>query len=229
MTELTDVGQSQLPAGDFSKWIIEIQGAIRGDRGSEVPCGSCTACCRSSQFIHIGPEELDTLAHVPQELLFPAPRRPSGHVLMGYDERGHCPMLINDKCSIYEHRPKTCRTYDCRIFPAAGVEIREDEKRAIAERVRLWKFNSPNRSAEIQQEAVRAAAKYLEENLRLLPEAISPRTSTQLALLAIRIHGLFLHRDGETGQTSVVTASDEVVRTLCADFAAPNINHRDPS
>lgn len=29
MTDPTDVGQSQLPAGDFSKWIIEIQGALR--------------------------------------------------------------------------------------------------------------------------------------------------------------------------------------------------------
>jgi Fe-S-cluster containining protein len=227
MTELTDVGQSQLPAGDFSKWIIEIQGAIRGDRGSEVPCGSCTACCRSSQFIHIGPEELDTLSHVRQELLFPAPRMPSGHVLMGYDERGHCPMLINDKCSIYEHRPKTCRTYDCRIFSAAGVEIREDEKIAIARRVQLWKFNIPTRSAEIQHEAIRAAATYLEDNPGLLPEAISPKTSTQLALLAIRIHVLFLQRDEESGQTTVVTPNDEVVRTLCAEFTALNISQRD--
>ncbi len=77
-----------------------LQGAIRGERGSEVPCGSCTACCTSSQFVHIGPDETDTLARIPAALLFPAPRQPPGHVLLGYDERGHCPMLVDGRCSI---------------------------------------------------------------------------------------------------------------------------------
>ena len=118
-----------LSAGDFSSWMIEIQGAIRGDHGSDVPCDGCTACCTSSQFIHVGPDESDTLAHIPTDLLFPAPGLPPGHVVLGYDERGHCPMLIDDKCSIYEHRPRTCRTYDCRIFPAAGLDL-EDPTRS---------------------------------------------------------------------------------------------------
>ena len=121
-----------LAAGDFSSWMIEIQGAIRGEHGSDVPCDGCTACCTSSQFIHVGPDESDTLAHIPADLLFPAPGRPPGHVVLGYDERGHCPMLIDDKCSIYEHRPRTCRTYDCRIFPAAGLEIDDADKTQIA-------------------------------------------------------------------------------------------------
>ena len=30
---------------------------------------------------------------------------------MGYDERGHCPMLVDGDCSIYDHRPRTCRMY----------------------------------------------------------------------------------------------------------------------
>ncbi len=86
-----------LPAGDFSSWMIEMQGAIRGEHGSDVPCDGCTACCTSSQFIHIGPDETDTLAHIPAELLFPAPGLPPGHVVLGYDERGHCPMLIDER------------------------------------------------------------------------------------------------------------------------------------
>ena len=113
--------ESDLSAGDFSTWVIEMQGALRGGQ-SDVPCGGCTACCTSSQFIHIGPDETETLSHIPTELMFPAPRAPAGHVLLGYDENGHCPMLIDDQCSIYEHRPRTCRTYDCRVFPAAGLE-----------------------------------------------------------------------------------------------------------
>ena len=73
-----------LAAGDLSAWLGEMQAAIRGDHAAAVPCGTCTACCTSSQFIHIGPDERETLAHIPNELLFPAPRLPRGHVLMGY-------------------------------------------------------------------------------------------------------------------------------------------------
>src|ERR1700680_3946260 len=95
-----------LAAGDFSAWINDMQRAIRGERGSDVPCGGCTACCTSSQFIHIAPDETDTLYRIPAELLFSAPRLPRGHVVLGYDERGHCPMLIDNRCSIYQHRPR---------------------------------------------------------------------------------------------------------------------------
>ena len=68
--------ESELAAGDFSSWMTEMQGAIRGERGSDVPCGGCTACCTSSQFVHIEPDETDTLAHIPAALLFPAPSGP---------------------------------------------------------------------------------------------------------------------------------------------------------
>src|SRR3954468_21156823 len=130
-----------LAAGNFVAWLAEVQAAIAGDAAADVPCGDCTACCTSSQFVHIGPEEADTLTHIPAELLFPAPRMPRGHVLMGYDERGHCPMLIDGKCSIYEHRPRTCRTYDCRVFAASGIEPDDDDKVLIRERVRRWQFS----------------------------------------------------------------------------------------
>src|SRR4051794_37734314 len=129
MPEETVTEDEPLAAGRFSPWLTGMRGALRGEGGSDVPCGGCTACCRSSQFVHIGPDEVETLAHIPTELLFPAPRLPRGHLLLGYDERGHCPMLVDDKCSIYEHRPRTCRTYDCRVFPAAGVEIDDEDQR----------------------------------------------------------------------------------------------------
>ena len=53
-----------------------MQAALRGERSADVPCGDCTRCCTSSQFIHIAPDEVETLAHIPVELLFPAPRLP---------------------------------------------------------------------------------------------------------------------------------------------------------
>ena len=47
-------------------------------------------------------------------------------------------MLIDDKCSIYEHRPRTCRVYDCRVFPAAGVTIDDPDKALIETNTRAW-------------------------------------------------------------------------------------------
>ena len=132
-----------LPAGGFSAWMGGMGRALDGEAPSDVPCGGCTACCRSSQFVHIGPDEVDTLAHIPPALRFPAPRMRPGNVLLGYDENGHCPMLVDDRCSIYEHRPRTCRTYDCRVFPAAGVVPDDDEQLAIAHRARRWRFDFP--------------------------------------------------------------------------------------
>jgi uncharacterized protein len=122
-----------------------------------VPCGECTACCTASQFIHIGPDERETLAVIPPEVLFPAPGFPAGHVLMGYDDRGHCPMFKDDKCSVYEHRPRTCRTYDCRVFAATDV-VPEDP--AIAARSSRWRFGyaTPDDEQAHAQLRQRAAA-----------------------------------------------------------------------
>jgi uncharacterized protein len=124
---------------DLAGWLADMDAALRGGTDADVPCDGCTACCTSSQFVHVGPDETDTLAHIPAELLFPAPGLPTGHVVLGYDERGHCPMLLDGRCSIYEHRPRSCRTYDCRIFTATGVE---PDKPAIAERVARWRFDA---------------------------------------------------------------------------------------
>jgi uncharacterized protein len=172
-------------AGDFSSWLEGMQAALRGERDSAVPCDGCTACCRASQFIHIGPDETDTLAHVPAALLFPAPRMPAGHKVLGYDERGHCPMLIDDRCSIYDHRPRACRTYDCRIFPAAGLEPDGVEKAAVAERARRWRFRVTTPAAGAQQEAVKAAAAFLRAHPDELPAGVSASNTTQIAMLAI--------------------------------------------
>ena len=150
-----------------------------------MPCDGCTACCRSSQFVDIAPDETDTLAHIPAELLFPAPGRPAGYVVLGYDETGCCPMLIDNRCSIYEHRPQTCRTYDCRVLPAAGVELDEETKALIAERTQRWRFGYPNPEDRARQRAIRDAADFVRQNEPQLP-------ATQLAVRAIEVHESFL-------------------------------------
>jgi Fe-S-cluster containining protein len=177
-----------LSAGRFSEWLDGMRAALRGERDSDVPCDGCTACCTSSQFVPIGPDEADTLAHIPRQLLFPAPRLPAGHVILGYDERGRCPMLTDGGCSIYEHRPRTCRTYDCRVFAATGVEP-DAGNGAVAQRARRWRFDFPTELDEQQHAAVRAAARYVREH-----RPSGAANQTQDAVEAIELHQRFLPR-----------------------------------
>jgi uncharacterized protein len=172
-----------LPAGDFMSWLSAMQTALRGESDADVPCGECTACCTSSQFVPIGPDETDTLAHIPKDLLFPAPRLSKGHVVLPYDERGHCPMLVDGRCSIYEHRPRTCRTYDCRIFTATGLDVdaEAETKADIAARSRRWRFTFPTDDDHRHHAAVRAAVR-----------SVRASSVTELAVRSIETHEQFL-------------------------------------
>jgi len=223
----TTSNEPELPAGDFSAWLRGMQGALRGEHDSEVPCGGCTACCTASQFIPIEPDEVATLARIPRELRFPAPRRPPGHVLLGYDERGHCPMLVDGACSIYEVRPRACRTYDCRVLPAAGVELTERDKALLAERARRWRFSHPTERDRAEHDAVRAAAAFLAQRGDELPPGSVPASDTQRAVLAIEIHETFLPADpadadeeATGGRVAVVAPDAAAVRVAISRHIA---------
>jgi len=196
-----------LSAGEFSTWLSETRTALKNDTGTDVPCGECNACCRSSYFIHIKPAETEALSHIPAELLFPAPGLPEGHVLMGYDEKGCCPMLKNGACSIYEHRPLTCRSYDCRIFPATGLQISGKEKRLISQQVQRWKFKQSQTEGKQKQKALEQAAAFLNHKSKLFPAGEIPGNPTQLAIMAIKIYDLFLEdSDNLTDDKKMVEA-----------------------
>ncbi len=179
--ERTDAG-GPLDAGVFSDWLERLTASLEGGDGIDVPCGDCSACCRSSQFVEIAPDEADTVGRIPPELLFPAPRRPVGHVVLGYDERGRCPMLGETGCTIYDHRPRTCRRYDCRVFAAAGVEP-DDSQPLVAEQTRRWRFRYATPADERTRRAIRSAAAAATGSDR------RPANRLALAILAVRSHG----------------------------------------
>jgi hypothetical protein len=193
MTELHD-----LPAGGFSTWLRATRCALAQEGAANVPCGACTACCTSSYFIHVGPTDTRTLARIPAELLFAAPRSAGGALLLGYDKRGHCPMLVDGKCSIYEDRPLTCRGYDCRVFAAAGIAADRD---AITQQARRWVFGYPTDDDRDQHAAVRAAARFLRERAACFPGGVVPESPAQVAVLAIKVYEVFLENGVETGRT----------------------------
>lgn len=192
-----------LDAGPFGPWLDRTLAALDGRVDADVPCGSCLACCSSRQFVHIEPDETETLERVPGELRFPAPGLPAGHVVLPHDDRGRCPMLGDRGCTIYEHRPRTCRIYDCRIFTAADVEP-DDDQPLIADRVRRWRFQvaDGDRGA---LDAVRVVARVLADP-RAHPGGVAPRRAGQRAAMAVGLHRLAL--DGDR----VIEPSPEAVR-----------------
>ena len=192
-----DNDSGHLPAGDFSTWLRHARVALRGGHGTDVACGECTGCCTSSYFIHVEPDETAALNRIPRQVLAPAPGQPKGHVLMGYDANGRCPMLANGKCSIYEHRPKTCRKYDCRIFTAAGILAGGNDKSVINQRVQRWKFSYPTDQDRLEHWAVQAAATFIRKRAQWFPGGRVPADPIQLAILAIKAYDVFLDGAGK--------------------------------
>jgi Fe-S-cluster containining protein len=76
---------------------------------------------------------------------------------MGYDQDGNCPMFTGGGCSIYEHRPRTCRVYDCRLFAALGRV--NDDTPQIAHRIRSWEFTYADDDARAVAEGIREAGR----------------------------------------------------------------------
>ena len=114
-----------LAAGDFSAWLSGDAGGPPGRAGRR------RALRRLHRVLHVvavRPHRAGRDRHAG-----PHPRRarcsrrpacPGATCCSATTSAGHCPMLVDGRCSIYEHRPRTCRTYDCRVFPAAGLERR---------------------------------------------------------------------------------------------------------
>jgi len=185
-------------AGAFSEWLRGTEVSLQSGPGeAKVPCGACRGCCRSSMFIPIKPEETKTIQRIPRALLFPAPGLPKGHVLLGYDDQGRCPMLVDNECSIYEDRPQTCRDYDCRIFAATGITVDPETQAEIANRVKAWAFDYESEGSREEHTIVREAAAFLQKNRDLFTKGSLPGYPVQLAALAITIYRLFAELTGE--------------------------------
>jgi uncharacterized protein len=217
---LKEVKEFDISTDRFSSWLRVTRRAQITGEGVNVPCGECTACCTSSYFIHIKPDETETLDRIPKELLFPAPGLSKGNALLGYDKKGHCPMFIDHKCSIYDHRPLTCRNYDCRIFPATGLPV-GDDKVFISKRTHRWKFDFPATQDHKEFSAVQAAAKFLGEHTDLFPAGYVPSNTTQQAVLAIKVYEVFLdstnkYKNGEHTDLNQVIV--EAVIEACKRF-----------
>ena len=192
-------------AGDFSAWLHQTRRALRQDVDTQVGCGDCIGCCSAGYFVQVRPDEAQALARIPPAVRVPAPGKP-GHQLLGYDARGHCPMLHAGRCSIYAHRPRTCRTYDCRVFTAAGIAAGDAAKSIINERVRNWRFSYPTPQDHFEQAAVQRVAHFIRHNAHSFPGGRFAASPTQVAILAIKTYEVMLDSD-EPDEDSPASAS----------------------
>ena len=187
------VKQTKLPAGRFSTWLRDIRKALAENLGMNVPCIECDACCRSSKFIHIMPDETRTIRRIPKELLFPTPLLPKDHLVLGYNKQGRCPMSDGNKCSIYKFRPSTCRGFDCRILAATGIAIKGTDP--IALQAQRWEFSFPTKSDRNRFSAVHAATSYLAKHPDCIQDNLVSKDDIRLAVLAIKVYDAFLNYD----------------------------------
>jgi Fe-S-cluster containining protein len=181
-----------LPAGNFSEWLRAMRGALAGGAGMQVMCADCVGCCTSSYYIKLRASETEALRRIPADLLSDAPGDVAGTRLMGFDARGHCPMFRGGGCTIYPQRPDTCRTYDCRVFSAAGTDAGEGRP-VINERVARWRFDYPQESDRAEHRAVRAAAQFLRQHPVRFPGGHVASRPADIAVLAVKAYQVFMH------------------------------------
>lgn len=186
-------------AGPFSEWLELTQNAILTGCEVDVPCRDCSACCKSGFNIAVSKKEKEIMERVPKSLLLEFPGVPDIYYLEP-DLQGRCHLLEKKLCSIYEDRPWSCRTYDCRIYTATGILPDEKAQSPVNQRIRSWKFSYPTQLDRDQHIKLLRAAALLVKSRRTGSWEGSSKNGRITALQAI----LFTDR------------IDQVVKEVCS-------------
>jgi hypothetical protein len=113
-----------------------------------------------------------------------------------------------------EYRPLTCRSYDCRIFPAAGIVAGDENKNLITQRIRRWKFSYPTKRDRDEHSAVRSAALFLRKHAQCFPGGVVPSNSANLASLAIKVYNDFLENNDKSHKGRRVSRNLEIAKAV---------------
>ena len=179
-------------AGDFELWLQRILHSFQTGEAVDVPCGDCRGCCRAGRFVHLTPSDHSAHAAIAKPFLHAASGMPKGYAVMGYRADGACPMLDDGNCSIYPRRPATCRGFDCRVLAAAGLQVGGKWNERINARVQAWRFSFPRAESQQRLDAIRRAAEFIERHPDAFPGGRAPREATTIAVLALKVHPVFL-------------------------------------
>ncbi|MEZ5459944.1 MAG: YkgJ family cysteine cluster protein [Steroidobacteraceae bacterium] len=211
-----DSSGTTVDAGPFGAWLADARASLRGSVGAKVPCGDCVGCCVSSYHIPLRATDAAAIERIPGRHLV---QSRAGTLHIQYRPDGLCPMLEAGHCTIYPHRPQTCRDYDCRFFAAAGIEAGGAERSVINTRVRQWRFTYPSPADQRAHDAVRSAAAFLQREASRLPPGFAPAKPTGIAVLAVKTYMVFLDPDAvRTDAAKLAQAVVEASQRFDADI-----------
>lgn len=193
-------------AGNFEVWLQSILISFKTGETINVPCGNCRGCCSAGRFVHLTPSDHKAHAAIPKQLLHRAPGMPKGHTVLGYLADGLCPMLKSGNCTIYPDRPSTCRTFDCRVLAAAGLDVGGKWSKRINERVHAWRFSFSSEDGRHRFKAIKSAANFIQQHPGAFPGGRAPDEPTTIAVLAIKVHSVFLCPSAFAAPTEIANA-----------------------
>lgn len=176
-----------------SQWVDDFTRHISEHEGIDVPCGDCAACCESSMFILLRPEDSAAKRAIPSELRFVAPGMPEGFEVMGYDQDGRCPMHRRG-CTIYAERPLTCRQFDCRVFPVTETTADEQSMQSIYRASQRMQFLPQTGEDQRLIQRLSRIAQVLHDDAKSSTSTM-PRHSSSRASMAIEVHEYCTEQD----------------------------------
>lgn len=118
-----------------------------------VPCSGCVSCCYHKE-VDIYPEE-----ERPEDLRhLDVVEDQNGKLVLRKRSDGACVHLAEGGCSVFTHRPRACRMYDCRVHAIAGLASQFDAEHTPP----AWAFKTRSESDAIfRQIMLRNGAGYL--------------------------------------------------------------------
>lgn len=125
---------------------------------------------------------------------------------MGYRADGLCPMLTDGNCAIYPSRPSTCRSFDCRVLAAAGMQIGGQWNERINARAQAWRFSFSSAESPQRLKAIRSAAHFIAHHAAAFPGGRAPSEPVTIAVLALKVHTVFLDAESHATPAEIATA-----------------------
>lgn len=214
-TLMTDAPVETIDAGEFGAWLLAMTLTLQGHGDNAVPCGDCTGCCSAAWPVALREEDRDLLPLVPAAYLLTVDNAPPGVRYMGYRSDGTCPMLVEQRCTVYARRPQTCRDFDCRLFAAAGMPSAGAGKAMIDRRIRAWRFRYATPAAKAHHEAIMRTAQFITAQRGTAAGQLFPSSPIAIAGIAFKAHTVFL--DPNEAPRSTETLTDAIL-TAAKDF-----------
>ena len=97
----------------IAAWFRSLHWSLASNGQTDVPCNGCTECCKSNQGLFLHPEQGDEVESYRHRVVRD---RATGNpvFLLATEANGQCVYLGASGCTIYDHRPLLCRSFDCR-------------------------------------------------------------------------------------------------------------------